>query len=94
MVLSPIHFAPSAAAAILTIIIIINGRSGSHKILGYGLAGFSLLGLLGFFYSDWSELNSINFHSIHPLIGIAALVTSLLPLLGKRLGTRFHCTAG
>ena len=94
MVLSPIHFAPSAAAAIIAIIIAIIGRRGSHKILGYGLACFSLLGLLGFLFGDWSELNSINFHSIHVVFGVSALATSLIPILGKRLSTSFHCKVG
>lgn len=94
MVLSSIHFAPSAAAAILALIIGIWGRSGSHKLLGYGLAGFALIGLLGFIFSDWSGLYSLNFHSVHAFIGLAALVSSLLPILGKRLSRELHCKVG
>jgi DMSO/TMAO reductase YedYZ molybdopterin-dependent catalytic subunit len=94
MVLSPIHFAPSAAAAILALIVGIWGRSGSHKLLGYGLAGFALIGVVGFLISDWRGLNSLNFHSVHALIGLAALVSSLIPTLGKRLPQKIHCKAG
>jgi DMSO/TMAO reductase YedYZ molybdopterin-dependent catalytic subunit len=94
MVLSLIHYVPSAIAAILALTIGVRGRSGSHKILVYGMTGFALLGLLGFVLSDWSGLSSLNFHSVHASIGLAALVASLIPPLIKRYSRGLHCTMG
>ncbi len=92
MVLSPIHFAPSIAAAILTIILVFTKRGPAHKTLAYGMALFAGLGLLGFILGDWSELIGLNFHSIHAWVGLLTIFTSLATFLLKNTG--HHCLVG
>src|SRR5512136_2486843 len=94
MVLSPIHFVPSIAAAILIVIITFTKQSGGHKILAYGIVFFGTLGFIGFILGDWTQLLGLSFHSVHAWIGLFSFLSSIAAFLFTGKSNRHHCTFG
>jgi hypothetical protein len=94
LVLSPIHFAPSIAAAILTIILAFTKHGAGHKTLAYGMAFFAAIGLAGFILGDWTQLMGLSFHSIHAWIGLLTLTASVAAFLLRRGQAGPHCQIG
>jgi len=93
-VLSALHFAPSAAASLLTLYLAYKGGDGGHKILAYGMAGLAILGLIGFVTGDLSQLSSLSFHSAHALIGLISLVSSIAAFFTRGKDGKSHCSVG
>jgi hypothetical protein len=94
LVLSPIHFAPSIAAAILTIILAFTKHGAGHKTLAYGMAFFATIGLAGFILGDWTQLMGLSFHSIHAWIGLLTITASAAAFLLRRGQSGYHCQIG
>jgi hypothetical protein len=94
LVLSLLHYAPSAAAAVLTIFLAMKGHSSTHKLISYTAAGSALLGLVGFAIEIDSNLFDLGFHSIHAWIGALTLVSSLGAFAIRRRGSSLHCLVG
>lgn len=91
LVLSPIHYAPSIIAAILTIIIAFTRHGPYHKALAYGVVVSSVIGLAGFILGDLSQLVEVSFHSLHALFGSLALLSSITVFMLKRKQSEIHC---
>jgi len=94
LVLSPIHFAPSIAAAILTIILVFTKRDRGHKTLAYGMVFFAAIGFAGFIFGDWTQLLGFSFHSLHAWVGLLTLSTSVTAFLLKTVHRGPHCLIG
>jgi DMSO/TMAO reductase YedYZ molybdopterin-dependent catalytic subunit len=94
LVLSPIHFAPSIAAAILTILLAFTKHDRSHKLLAYGMVFFAAIGFAGFILGDWTQLLGLSFHSIHAWVGLLVLSTSVATFLLNRRYPWLHCQLG
>ncbi len=94
MVLSPIHFAPSIAAAILTILLAFTKHDRSHKPLAYGMAFFAVIGFVGFILGDWTQLLGLSFHSVHAWVGLLTLTTAVATFLLKSRYPSLHCLLG
>lgn len=92
--LSPIHFAPSIAAAILTIIMAFTRHDRSYKVLAYGIVFFSVIGFAGFIIGDWTQILEFSFHSIHAWIGLLTMITSVTAFLLRRSHNGLHCQVG
>lgn len=94
MVLSFIHYAPSAAAALLTIYMAIRGDAKNHRVVSYATAVLASIGLIGYLTDNQINLLIIEFHSIHAWVGFAALALSLGNVLIRGTHQRLHCTVG
>jgi DMSO/TMAO reductase YedYZ molybdopterin-dependent catalytic subunit len=78
MMFSELHWVPSAIAAVLTILVAVVRNKRWHKALGFGMAFFALLGLVGYILVGDFNLFPINIHTLHAWLGIAALLSSLI----------------
>ena len=92
MVLSVLHYAPSAAASVLTIYIAFGGER-PHRFVSYAAVALAALGLYGFLTTETETMFQLGFHSIHGWIGVAALAL-LLVNLALRGESRRHCGVG
>jgi DMSO/TMAO reductase YedYZ molybdopterin-dependent catalytic subunit len=94
MVFSLLHLFPSMIAALLTIALVFV-RKPYHKILGFWMTVFALLGLFGFLTSGYSGLFILNEHSVHAWVGFAALFSSLVLFVYVRMfKIKKHCLLG
>jgi len=101
MVLSELHWVPSALAALCAIAIALVGvrnRRQYHRALGIAMSIFAVVGLAGYFFQGDFPFFELDFHTIHSWFGIAALLLSLY-LYGKFAILKgkhnpFHCTLG
>jgi hypothetical protein len=94
LVLSPIHFAPSIAAAILTVFLAYTGHDKGHKLLAYGMSFFAVIGFAGFILGDWTQLLGLSFHSVHAWVGLLTLTTAVATFLLKGRYRWLHCLLG
>lgn len=98
MVFTPLHYVPSAAAALLTIILAFSAIKPMHRHLGTAMAIMGVLGLLGYISAGNIRLYPLDFHAMHAGIGLAALLTSLSlfmdRLLFHKISQGLHCHLG
>ncbi len=80
MVFSELHWIPSAIAAILTILLVFVKNKNQHKIIGYAMAFFAIIGLIGYIYEGNFNLAGWDMHKLHIWLGTAALLVSLYNL--------------
>ena len=92
MVLSVLHYVPSAAAGVLTIYIAFGGGR-PHRLVSYAATALAALGLYGFLTTETETMFQLGLHSVHGWIGVAALILLLVnfALRGK---SRHHCSVG
>ncbi len=83
MVFSPLHWIPSAIAAILTILSVFKFSSRFHKALGSALIFFATLGLIGYISAGNIRFYPMDFHTIHAWIGLAAFILSCYLFLDR-----------
>jgi DMSO/TMAO reductase YedYZ molybdopterin-dependent catalytic subunit len=76
MVFSILHYVPSTIAAVLTVALTFNVTRRFHKHIGTAVVLSSLLGLAGYLSSGNLRLFPIDFHTLHVMIGLAALTLS------------------
>jgi DMSO/TMAO reductase YedYZ molybdopterin-dependent catalytic subunit len=97
MVFSPLHWIPSALAAILILTLALTKGKG-HKNLTRGMLVLAVIGLIGYlssgFSSGYLHLLSFDFHMFHAWIGIAALLTSIYVFAVTSRSRRQHCYTG
>ena len=65
MVFSELHWIPSALAAVLTILLAFVKDRNQHKILGYVMAFFAIIGLIGYISKGDFDLTTSNIHTLH-----------------------------
>jgi len=94
MVISLLHYAPSAAAALLTIYMALGRGVKTHRIVSYATAIAASVGLLGYLTDNPTNLLLIEFHSIHAWIGITALTLSIANIFIRGKHRRLHCAVG
>lgn len=98
MVFSELHWVPSAIAAFLTIFLAFVKDRRKHKILGFAMAFFAVIGLAGYLTSGNSEMTAFNMHTLHSWLGVCALLVSLcnfvLVVFFKRKFSSQHCWVG
>lgn len=98
MVFSALHWVPSAAAAVSTILLIMTRDKGRHRLLGYSTLLFGAIGLLDYLYEGNYSPWSLDFHTAHLWIGTTSLVLSAYSFavgaLLRRGGQRGHCLPG
>ncbi len=98
MVLTPLHYVPSAIAAILTLAILIFGERRAHRRLGIALILSGTLGLIGYIYSGDLRFYPLDFHVAHSLFGLSAFLLSACAFADriyfKRSPKRVHCLVG
>jgi DMSO/TMAO reductase YedYZ molybdopterin-dependent catalytic subunit len=98
MVFSPLHWVPSALAALLTIALGFNAPGKPHRALGAATVLLALLGLAGY-VSAWSfRFFPIDFHTFHSWIGVATLALSIFlfsdRIFLKKIEPGKHCRLG
>lgn len=89
MVFSPLHWVPSALAALLTFTLALNAYGKPHKALGGATILLAFLGLAGYIYVGNIRFFPIDFHTFHAWLGLATLVLSIFVFFDKIL---FHWT--
>jgi len=98
MVFSPLHFVPSAIAAVLTIAQVMSMHKQAHRNLGRITVLLAILGLIGYISAGNFRFWPLDFHVAHSLIGLAALMTSIFVFLDRRLISKGrssrHCRMG
>lgn len=98
MVFSPYHWVPSAAAAILTIALVISMHRKAHRNLGRITVVLAALGLAGYISAGNFRFWPLDFHVAHSWIGLGSLLTSILTFLDRRLLSKGrssrHCRLG
>lgn len=98
MVFSPLHWVPSALAALLTFALAFNDYGKPHKALGGATILLALLGLVGYVYGGNIRFFPIDFHTFHAWSGLATLTLTAFLLVDKilthRTGPEKHCRLG
>jgi len=97
MVFSELHWIPSALAAVFTILLAFVKNRNQHRILGYAMAFFALIGLAGYISKGDFDLLSPDIHTFHSWLGIAALLLSLYNfayMAFKKKWSAQHCRTG
>jgi hypothetical protein len=94
MVLSFLHYAPSAVAALLTIFMALKQDAYIHRVISYTTLFFASVGLIGFALDNSTNLLLLEFHSVHAWVGIIALILPVTNTLLRNTNRRFHCTVG
>ena len=89
MVFSPLHWVPSALAALLTFALAFNAYGKPHKALGGATILLALLGLVGYVSGGNIRFFPIDFHAFHALVGLTTLTLSVFLFVDKIL---FHQT--
>jgi DMSO/TMAO reductase YedYZ molybdopterin-dependent catalytic subunit len=69
-----------------------------HKAVGFAMAFFALLGLVGFVLQGDFDLLTLDVHALHAWLGMAALLASLLTFITAvfldKEGSSKHCVIG
>ena len=98
MVLSPLHWVPSALAALLTFALAFNAYGKPHKALGRATILLALLGLAGYISGGNIRFFPIDFHTFHAWLGLATLTLSVFLFADKILlhqtESKKHCRLG
>ena len=98
MVFSPLHWVPSALAALLTFALAFNAYGKPHRDLGAATALLALLGLAGFISTGNLRFFLLDFHTFHSWIGVATLTLSIFLFIDKiflhTLESGKHCRLG
>jgi DMSO/TMAO reductase YedYZ molybdopterin-dependent catalytic subunit len=98
MVFSPLHWVPSASAAIMTIALVISMRGPYHREMGRITIILAATGLIGYISAGNFRLWPMDFHVAHSWIGLAALLTSIFAFLDRRFISKGmssrHCCLG
>ena len=98
MVLSPLHWVPSALAALLTFALAFNAYGKPHKALGGATILLALLGLAGYISGGNIRFFPIDFHTFHAWLGLATLTLSVFLFADKILlhqtESKKHCRLG
>jgi DMSO/TMAO reductase YedYZ molybdopterin-dependent catalytic subunit len=98
MVFSPLHWVPSALAALLTFALAFNDYGKPHKALGGATILLALLGLAGYVSAGNLRFFPIDFHTFHAWLGLATLILSVFLFVDKILIHRTepekHCRLG
>jgi DMSO/TMAO reductase YedYZ molybdopterin-dependent catalytic subunit len=85
MVFSPLHFLPSAIAAVLLISIVLQARQKAHKSRALLAVLFGLVGLAGYISGGNLRIFPMDFHVVHSILGFVALLISVSLLLDRML---------
>ncbi len=98
MVLSLLHWIPSALAAICAILLAFTKEKTLHRNLSYIIAFFGLIGLVDYLSQGIFTLFTFDLHTIHSWIGFIALSLSLFNLVIRTLLKdkllKYHCITG
>ena len=98
MVFSPLHWVPSALAALLTFALAFNAYGKPHKALGGATILLALLGLAGYISGGNIRFFPIDFHTFHAWLGLATLTLSVFLFADKILlhqtESKKHCRLG
>jgi DMSO/TMAO reductase YedYZ molybdopterin-dependent catalytic subunit len=98
MVFSPLHWVPSALAALLTFALAFNAYGKPHKALGGSAILLALLGLAGYISGGNIRFFPIDFHTFHAWLGLATLTLSVFLFADKILlhqtESKKHCRLG
>jgi hypothetical protein len=101
MVLTPLHYIPSAIAALLTIALIIAlliDKRRAHRGLGIALVLTGTLGFLGYVSGGDLRFYPLDFHVLHSWLGMAAFILSACILVDRmylhKIPPEKHCLVG
>jgi DMSO/TMAO reductase YedYZ molybdopterin-dependent catalytic subunit len=98
VVFSPLHYIPSAIAAVLTVLLGLGFKRSAHKSLGAILIFFATIGLVGYLYAGNIRFYPLDFHTSHAWIGLATLLLSCYVFIDKKNsrseGSKKHCRLG
>jgi DMSO/TMAO reductase YedYZ molybdopterin-dependent catalytic subunit len=96
MVLSILHWVPSAIAAVCTILLAVVKQRNHHRTLSYGMVFFASIGLLDYISQGNFTLFILDLHVIHSWIGLSALLLSVFNFVSRISlgGKRYHCLTG
>ncbi len=98
MVLTPLHYVPSAIAALLTLAILIFGKRRAHRGLGIAIILAGALGFFGYISSGDLRFYPLDFHVIHSLVGLSAFLLSSYAFMDriylKKSPKGVHCLVG
>jgi DMSO/TMAO reductase YedYZ molybdopterin-dependent catalytic subunit len=98
MVFSPLHWVPSALAALLTFALAFNAYGKPHKALGGATVLLALLGLAGYISVGNLRFFPIDFHTFHAWVGLATLTLSVFLFVDKiflhQTESEKHCRLG
>lgn len=98
MVFSPLHWIPSALAALLTIALGLNAYGKPHRALGGATVLLALLGLAGYISGGNIRLFPIDFHTFHSWLGLVTLTLSAFLFVDKillhQMEPEKHCRLG
>ncbi len=86
LVLSAVHYIPSAAAGLLSIYIAMKGKDVRHGFTSWSAAVLATIGLYGLLTSDWSTLFIFGFHAVHGWVGAGAMTLLLANMAVRREG--------
>jgi DMSO/TMAO reductase YedYZ molybdopterin-dependent catalytic subunit len=98
MVFLPLHWIPSALAALLTFALAFNEYGKPHRALGGATILLALLGLVGYISGGNIRFFPIDFHTVHAWAGLAALTLSIYLFIDRiilhKVGAAKHCNLG
>ncbi len=98
MVFSPLHWVPSALAALLTFSLAVNTYGKPHKALGAATVLLALLGLVGYISGGSFRFFPMDFHTFHVWMGLSTLTLSIFLFADKiilhKLEAAKHCHLG
>ncbi len=98
MVLTPLHYVPSAIAALLTLAILIVGKRRAHRWLGVALILAGLLGFFGYISGGNLRFYPLDFHVLHSFVGLSAFLLSAYTFVDRiyfhRSPKGMHCLLG
>ena len=97
MVFSPLHYLPSALAAVLTIALILSPGRTSHRYLGLAMVLFAGAGFLGYLSRGELRFYPLDFHTTHTWVGLVTMVLSLYVVasaIAKPKSGKRHCYLG
>lgn len=97
MVLTPLHYVPSAIAAVLTIALLFERRR-AHRVIGIALVIAGALGFLGYISGNDLRFYPLDFHVLHSWFGLAAFLLSACILTDRiylhKISPEKHCLLG
>ncbi len=97
MVLTPLHYIPSAIAAILMITLIFERRR-AHKAIGIAMVLAGVLGFFGYISGDDLRFYPLDFHVLHAWFGLIAFLLSVFILTDRiyihKISPEKHCMLG
>jgi DMSO/TMAO reductase YedYZ molybdopterin-dependent catalytic subunit len=98
MVFSELNWVPSAIAAVLTILLAFVKNKKQHKILGFAMAFFAVIGLAGYIQQGDFDITTLDVHGFHILLGTGAMLASLYNFVArvfiKKKWSSQHCWVG